>query len=197
MPRRSARDVAAAQPPATDRQAADGKHNTSHDPHGIPLSDHRLAQVRSQGDLVEPVRQAQSGRQQVDEVGRHDDEGHDLRSDGGPPSPDGEPDPNQRCCVQAKDDRASHGGQSIAPGRGRAEVDADGHDRRYDDDPGIHPQPAEDRPARPGQRRGYQRLALWLADVSAEATLPQTSAEVGGTLERSTDPDSPAVGPAR
>ncbi|MGA2513320.1 MAG: hypothetical protein ABSG37_06855 [Candidatus Limnocylindrales bacterium] len=41
------------------------------------------------------------------------------------------------------------------------------------------------------------RLALWLADVSVEAALAQNSGQVGGTLERSTDPDSPGVGPAR
>jgi hypothetical protein len=34
------------------------------------------------------------------------------------------------------------------------------------------------------------RLALWLADVSAEAALAQESAESGDTLDRSTDTDA-------
>ncbi|HEY1168906.1 MAG TPA: hypothetical protein VGE81_08050 [Candidatus Limnocylindrales bacterium] len=41
------------------------------------------------------------------------------------------------------------------------------------------------------------RLALWLADVSAEAALAQNSPEVDGPVGHSADTNSPAVEPPR
>jgi hypothetical protein len=41
------------------------------------------------------------------------------------------------------------------------------------------------------------RLALWLADVSAEAALAQNSAEADGPLVRTADTRPPAVEPPR
>lgn len=41
------------------------------------------------------------------------------------------------------------------------------------------------------------RLALWLADVSAEAAFARSSSPLGGTPERPADPRSQAVEPLR
>ena len=52
-------------------------------PSRIPHADHRLAEVSGERELVEPVGQPERGRDEVDEVRRHDDEGGDLRGQRG------------------------------------------------------------------------------------------------------------------
>ena len=51
----------------------------------VPSADHRLAQVRREGELVDPVGQLERRRDEVDEVGRHHDERGDLGRQRRPP----------------------------------------------------------------------------------------------------------------
>ena len=87
-------------PPDADRaegNADDRDGNAGRNPGRIPDADHRLAEVRRERELVDPIGQLERRHEQIDDVSHDHEDGRDLGRDGcTPQTADGDADTENR-----------------------------------------------------------------------------------------------------
>ena len=139
-------------PPTRDHDA--GRH-----PDPVPAADHRLAEVRRQRELVDPVRPLERRRQEVDDEGQDHDRRDDLGGErGADDAADRQPDPGQRERVQAEHDGARHRRHDVEPGQ-----------RRADPDPAARSPRSSGRSRR--RRRGRSRAPSGRGDIGVDSSV--------------------------